>query len=151
LGINILAAMNSDILTYIPQRAPFIMIGEVVSADEHHTQTTLDIMADNLFVNNGFFTEPGLIENIAQTAGAGTGYMAKKNGRPTPMGYIAALQNINILELPRVNETITTDIIFQQVIRNFHQVTGKVTVGGKEIANCEIKIFVNPDQPNALQ
>lgn len=136
--------MNQNILSYIPQRPPFIMISEVVSADEEHTLTTLDIKEDNLFAVNGFFTEPGLIENIAQTAGAGTGYMAIKNGLPTPMGYIAALKNINILELPAVNETISTHITFEQAMRNFHQVKGTVTAGGREIANCEIKIFVSP-------
>ena len=141
--------MNSDILSYIPQRTPFIMISEVLSADEQHTTTSLLIEPNNIFVTNGCFTEPGIIENIAQTAGAGTGYMAIKNGKPTPIGYIASIQNINILELPRENEEIKTHISFLPSARNFHPVKGTVTVDGREIANCEMKIFVNPEQPNA--
>jgi len=139
--------MNAEILDYIPQRPPFIMIGDVVSADEKATLTTLTITGDNLFVADGFFTEPGLIENMAQTAGAGTGYRAKKEGKPQPKGYIAALKNVNILALPKVNETIKTETIFVQTLLNFHLVKGRVIVNDTEIANCEFKIFVYTDQP----
>lgn len=138
--------MSEEILSYIPQRAPFVMIGNVISADAQHTRTTLHLTDENIFVQGGQFTEPGLIENIAQTAGAGTGYMAIASGKPTPMGYIAALKNIVIEELPLVNETITTDIVFESVMRNFHQVKGTVTVNDRIIARCEMKIFVSTDK-----
>lgn len=141
--------MNQDILNYIPQRAPFIMIGDVVRADETATHTTFKITADNLFVVNGQFTEPGLIENMAQTAGAGTGYLAKHDGKPQPKGYIAALKSVNIFSLPQVNDTIRTETTFMQNVLNFHQVSGRVMLGDKEIANCEFKIFVYNDQPVA--
>lgn len=137
--------MNTESLNYIPQREPFFMIGDVTYAEGNITRTTLDITADNLFVVNGHFTEPGLIENMAQTAGAGTGYRALKDGKPKPMGYIAALKNVNILSLPKVNDRITTEAVFIQNLLNFHLVKGKVMVGDEEVANCEFKIFVTPE------
>ena len=138
--------MNTEIYSYIPQRPPFIMISEVVSSDDRHTRTTFTIPGDNLFVVNGYFTESGLIENMAQTAASNTGYKAYKEGKPAPVGYIAALKNINIIELPKANETITTEIIFEQVLLNFHIVKAKVMIGDKEIANSEFKIFLSPEQ-----
>lgn len=131
---------------YIPQRPPFVMLGEVLHADEKYTKTIFAISADNVLVDNGFFTEGGLIENMAQTAGAGTGYRAIHEGKPIPMGYIAALKNVHIMALPKVNDTITTEVTFEQTLMNFHLVKGKVMVGLKEIANCEFKIFVEPDK-----
>ena len=125
------------------------MIDEVVLANESQTITTLTIAPDNILTDNGLFTEGGLIENMAQTAGAGTGYMAIHAGKPMPMGYIAALKNVNIITRPRVNDTIRTEVTFGQTVMNFHQVRGRVLSGEKEIANCEFKIFVNPDQPSA--
>ena len=136
-------------MQYIPQRPPFVMIGEVISADEKHTLTSFSITADNIMVENGFFTEGGLVENMAQTAGAGTGYMAIKNGKPMPMGYIAALKNVVITALPKINDTIQTEVTFGQIVMNFHQVNGRVLLAENEIASCEFKIFVNPDQPAA--
>ena len=136
-------------MKYIPQRPPFVMIDDIVSADEKHTITTFTILPDNIMVENGFFTEGGLVENMAQTAGAGTGYIAMNAGKPTPIGYIAALKNVNIVSLPQVNDTVRTEILFGQTVMNFHQVKGRVLSGENEIATCEFKIFVNPDQPNA--
>ena len=136
-------------MQYIPQRPPFVIIGDVISADEKHTVTTLTISPDNIMTENGFFTEGGLVENMAQTAGAGTGYMAIKNGKPMPMGYIAALKNVAIKALPKINDTIETEVTFGQIVMNFHQVNGRVLLAGNEIASCEFKIFVNPDQPAA--
>jgi 3-hydroxyacyl-[acyl-carrier-protein] dehydratase len=122
------------------------MIGEVVIADGTITQTILTIPNDNIFVTNGYFTEPGLIENMAQTAGAGTGYKSKKEGKPMPGGYIAALKNVHIATLPKAGDTIITETVFLQTLLGFHLVKGKITCGDKEIANCEFKIFVHTDQ-----
>ena len=61
--------MNPRALEYIPQRDPFFMIDDVVFAEGNITRTTLAIKDDNLFVSGGLFSEPGLIENMAQTAG----------------------------------------------------------------------------------
>ena len=125
------------------------MIDEIISVDAQHTITTFTIAPGNIMVENGFFTEGGLVENMAQTAGAGTGYIAMEGGKPTPMGYIAALKNLTVTALPKVNDTIRTEIHFGQTVMNFHQVKGRVLCGENEIASCEFKIFVNPEQPNA--
>ena len=140
--------MNKEALSYIPQRDPFFMIDDVIYAEGPITRTTLAILPGNLFAIDGRFTEPGLIENMAQTAGAGTGYRALKDNKPRPMGYIAALKHINILSLPYVNDIITTEAVFLQNLLNFHLVRARVTVGDKEIANCEFKIYVTPDNNN---
>jgi len=141
--------MNTAALSYIPQRAPFFMIDDVIYAEGAITRTTFVIEPDNIFVDQEHFTEPGLIENMAQTAGAGTGYRALHEQKPRPMGYIAALKNVHIYELPAVHDTITTEAVFLQAMLNFHLVRGKVMVGDKEIAHCEFKIFVTPDSKGA--
>ena len=138
--------MSDKIFAYIPQRPPFVMTGEMVYTDGKITKTIFTIPADNLFVSNGYFSESGLVENMAQTAAACTGYKANTEGKPAPVGYIAALRNVTISELPKVNDTITTEISFEQALMNFHLVKGKVMIGDKEIASSEFKIFVNPDQ-----
>ena len=125
------------------------MIGEVLHADEQSTRTSFTIGPGNVMTDNGFFTAGGLIENMAQTAGAGTGYHAIHAGKPMPMGYIAAVKNVVITALPRINDTIQTEVTFEHVLLNFHVVKGRVSAGDKEIASCEFKIFVNPDQPVA--
>jgi 3-hydroxyacyl-[acyl-carrier-protein] dehydratase len=141
--------MNDNILTYIPQRPPFIMIDELADVTEKSARTTFTIQDDNIFVTDGYFSESGMIENMAQTAGASTGYKSHIAGKPTPIGFFAALKNVNIISLPKAGDTITTEIVFQQTLLNFHLVTGRVLLDGNEIANGEFKIFESPETPPA--
>ncbi|MBN9484180.1 MAG: hypothetical protein BGO70_11835 [Bacteroidetes bacterium 43-93] len=131
-----------DITNFIPQRAPFVMIDDIVSADEKLSVTTLNIRNGHLFVKEGYFTEPGLVENMAQTAAAGTGYYAQLAGKTAPVGFIGALKNLNIIELPKVGDTIKTEVNFLNQVLNVHIVQGRVYLNNKEIANCELKIFL---------
>lgn len=131
-----------DITNFIPQRAPFVMIDDIVSADEKLSVTTLNIRNGHLFVKEGYFTEPGLVENMAQTAAACTGYYAQLAGKPAPVGFIGALKNLNIIELPKVGDTIKTEVNFLNQVLNVHIVQGRVYLNNKEIANCELKIFL---------
>ena len=71
-------ASRNDITQYIPQRAPIVMVHALVEADDEHAVTQLAIEPDNIFVSNEFFAEPGLVENIAQTAAMHVGYQCSK-------------------------------------------------------------------------
>jgi 3-hydroxyacyl-[acyl-carrier-protein] dehydratase len=136
--------MEQDITQYIPQRSPFVMIDKIVQADASVSKTEFTIREGHMFVQDGFFTEPGIVENIAQTAGAGTGYRKQQEGKPVPLGYIGALKNLNIMDLPKIGDTIITEISFINKIMNVHIVQGRVYNHGNEIANCELKIFEEP-------
>ena len=141
--------MQTDVLQFIPQRPPFVMIDNIISADEMTSVTSFTIREGHLFVEDGVFTESGLVENMAQTAAAGTGYKAQQENKPAPIGFIGALKGLQIEALPRVGETITTKIIFITQVMNAHIVQGTVMVGEKEIASCEFKIFLQSEISNA--
>ena len=126
----------SQTLDYIPQRPPFVMIDEVVSADETVSTTTFTVREGHLFVEEGVFQEAGLVENMAQTAAAGTGLKAAQKGEAAPVGFIGALKNLKINELPQVGSTLTTEIKFLHQVLNAHIVQGTVKVQDREIATC---------------
>lgn len=132
----------SEAKQYIPQAEPFVMIDEVLQADDTLSQTRFTIREGHLFVKNGQFTEAGLVENMAQTAAAGSGYKTKQSGQRPVVGYIGALKNLIINELPKTGDTITTEIRFIHQVMNAQIVQGKVTKDGREIASCELKIFL---------
>jgi len=134
--------MTPDITTYIPQRHPFVMVDTVLRADEHIAETNFTIKSDNIFVQNGFFTEPGLVENMAQTGAAGVGYRASLLGIPPSVGYIGALKNLSIIRLPKINDTLRSEITWEHRIMQAHVVAGKIFVNDQLIASCEMKIFV---------
>jgi predicted hotdog family 3-hydroxylacyl-ACP dehydratase len=132
----------SNILNYIPQRPPFVMIDEVLAATDTESKTTFTIPENHLLVEDGYFTASGLVENMAQTAAAGTGYQAHQQGNAAPVGFIGALKNLNVLKLPSVNSTIVTTVQMGMQVMNAQIVQARVEENGIEIANCELKIFI---------
>jgi predicted hotdog family 3-hydroxylacyl-ACP dehydratase len=135
-------ATRDDIEQYIPQRNPIIMIHELVEASDEHAVTRLHIDAGNVFVKNDFFQEPGMVENIAQTAAIQVGFIFKQKGIAVPIGYIAGIKDLRINSLPPVNSTITTSIKLLNQVLDVTLVEGTTKLGNEVICKCEMRIFV---------
>ena len=130
-----------DILELIPQRPPMAMIDSLVHADEKSARGKLFIRESNLFCENGVFCEPGLTEFIAQTAAAYTGYKNKTMNQVVSEGYIGAIKNLVIHELPRINTAIESEIVIENEIVGYTIVTGRVFQDNRLLAECEMRIL----------
>jgi len=138
-----MADSTINILSYIPQRAPFVMVDEIIHSGETKTSSKFLINAGNIFVEAGFFKEPGLVENIAQTAAARAGYMAKLENKPVLVGYIGAIKNLEIFFFPAAGDELITEITIENQIFDVTLITGKIVCNDKVAAQCEMKIFIN--------
>ncbi|MDE1192014.1 MAG: 3-hydroxyacyl-ACP dehydratase [Arachidicoccus sp.] len=136
--------MNSseNILSLIPQRPPFVMIDELLYADEMLVSTAFQIKAENILVENGKFSESGIVENIAQTAAAHAGSFSKSKNENVALGYIVAIKNLQIFSLPNINDKLLTEVKIVNQIFDVTIIEGKVFCDNKLIAQCEMKIFV---------
>jgi predicted hotdog family 3-hydroxylacyl-ACP dehydratase len=134
-------ANRDDIKKYIPQRDPIVMVHELVEADDDHAVTNLMIESDNVFVSNEYFKEPGLVENIAQTAAMHVGYQCALKNIPIPIGYIAAVKDLKIFSLPRQNTRIATSVKITNKVLDVTVVEGKVEQDGNLLCSCEMRIF----------
>jgi predicted hotdog family 3-hydroxylacyl-ACP dehydratase len=129
-------------MQYIPQAAPFEMIDELIATTESATQTSFTVREGHLFVADGVFTEPGLIENMAQTAAAGTGFFAAEQGKAAPVGFIGAIKNFEVYQLPKTGETIISETKMVTQVLNAHVVQATVRLHDNVIASAEFKIFL---------
>jgi len=134
--------LKENIESLIPQRKPFVMIDELSYSDGNLTRTRLQVRADNIFVENGLLTEPALLENIAQTAAARAGYEANKENAPVRIGYIGAVKNFEVFDLPAVNDMIETEIIIGNQVFDVSVIKGTIRCNNRVIATCEMKIFI---------
>ena len=134
-------ATRDDITKYIPQRHPIVMVHALVEADDSHAVTELGIEPDNIFVSNEFFAEPGLVENIAQTAAMHVGYQCSLKNIPIPIGYIAAVKDLKIQALPKQNTRITTSVRVTNKVLDVTVVEGRVEQEGNLLCSCEMRIF----------
>ena len=131
-----------NILTYIPQRQPFVMVDELLHRDETSTLTAFKVRDDNFLVTNGEFTEAGLMENIAQTAAARAGYLAVKQNEQVKPGYIGSVRNFEVLELPKINDNIFTEVKTIDQVFDVTIISGTVKCNGVLMAKCEMNIFI---------
>ena len=133
----------NDINTLIPQKPPFVMVDKLLSFSETTTTTGFSIKADNIFLENGEFKEPGLVENIAQTAAARAGYVSKTQNKPVLVGYIGAVNNLQVFLLPKTGDELITEIIIENQIFDVTLISGKITCNEQVVAQCNMKIFIN--------
>jgi len=127
----------------IPQKKPFIVIDRMLFFDTVTTITGLKIVKNSIFVEDGFLTETGIMENIAQTCAARMGYINKhlQSGK-VKIGFIGSIKNLVIEELPRVGDELKTTIEVFSEIFAITLVNAKVEVEGNLIASCEMKIAI---------
>ena len=98
---------------------------------------------------DGILHEPGIIENIAQTAAAKAGYEVKKQGAEPLVGFIGAIKDLVIYKLPEVGELLETTVTLKMDIMGITLVDGESSCKGEKVAACEMKIFIQkPEQTN---
>ena len=131
-----------DILELIPQRAPFVMITKLMDVMEQSATSSFRILEDNLFVKDGKFQESGLIENIAQTAAAMSGYKAKVSGRDAEIGFLGGIKNLQVYYLPSVNTNLFTEVLLENQVMNVNLIKGLIRQEDKLVAECEMKVFL---------
>ncbi len=134
--------IDFDIQDLIPHRPPIVMIDRLVSAGNNAATGELAIRETNLFCQNGIFRETGMIEFIAQTAAALTGYRKRINHLAVSEGYIGAVKNLVIHELPPVGAVLRSEIIIENEIVGYTIITGRVYFEKKLLAECEMRILV---------
>lgn len=132
-----------DIHTLLPQQEPFVMVSRLISYSSDAAATETDVVASNILVEDGRFTPAGLLENIAQTCAARTGfyyiYILKID---VTVGVIGAVRNYTIHELPPVGAVIQTRMKIIQEVFGMTLAEAEVVCGDKVYATAEIKLSV---------
>lgn len=97
---------------YLPHREPMLMVDKIIEMNSEYVETIFKIREDNIFVQNGFFVEAGLIENAAQTCSSivAKGFYVDENNcdkeEVKVVGFISALKSLKIHALALVGDTI---------------------------------------------
>lgn len=130
-----------DIHTLLPQQEPFVMVGTLTYFERTRIKTELRIPEDNIFVNDGYFSAAGIIENMAQTCAARLGYINKYILlKGIQLGFIGALRDMEVVSLPKVGETIVTEVVIREEVFGMLLADATVMCGNRLIAKTEMKI-----------
>jgi|SRR5690554_4446052 len=131
-----------DIIELLPQRPPMVMVDKILSCENNRITTQLTLKEENIFSFKGSFQESGLIENIAQTAAALSGYQAKKNNEKVKLGFIGSVKNLEISSLPAVGSMIETSVEVIGQVMNVDMIKGEIRQNNQILAQCEMRIFL---------
>lgn len=133
---------TEDILNYIPQRAPIVLVSRIYRSDESSIVTGFDISPDHIFTQHGKLTESGIIENMAQSAASRAGYEAVKNNTKPAVGFIGNIKDLVIHHLPSMGNELLTEVITKTQVMNVSIIEAKSYCQGQLVATCEMKIFL---------
>ncbi len=126
----------------LPHREPMIMVDTLEYFSIKRGICRLSISENNIFVSNGFFSETGILEHMAQTAALHIGYKQSLNNIEAKEGFIGAIKSSEIISLPKLNDTLSTEIEVVYEITNMTMVKIKTSVGGKVIAMSEMNTIL---------
>lgn len=123
----------------IPQKAPFIMVDELVAYSVDNLMANFTVVKDNIFTQNNLFVESGIIENMAQSVALHTGYQFFLLNKPAPTGYIGAIKKIEIKRLPKLKEILNTSVVILHEFMGVTLVDIEVNIEGEQIAKGQMK------------
>ena len=137
------AALRSvDIHEVLPQQEPFVMISRIVQLDAVRTTCETDIRPD-IFVEDGYFSASGLIENIAQTCAARIGYINKYIlKKSVQIGVVGAIRKMEVFNLPKAGQQISTIVEVKEEVFGMTLASAQVLQGDQLLASTEMKIAV---------
>ena len=142
---------RQDVLKYIPQRNPIVVVHGLTDHSENQSTSIFNVEEGHLFVRDGKLLPSGLMENIAQTAALRSGYhfakLAEADGemKEPPIGFIGALKNFVVNDLPSVGSVLYTTVKMTHEVMGMQVVEGAVMCGKNVIASCEMKIFLSQE------
>lgn len=131
---------GEEILKYIPQRAPIVMVDKFFGIKEDVSCSGLTITENNIFCQNGYLEESGLIEHVAQSAALRIGYHFLSQDKPVPLGFIGAINKFSLNRQPKIGEELKTFIKIEQEVFNITLLGAVVKIGDEKIAECQMKV-----------
>lgn len=129
--------MISGVETYIPQRPPFVFIDEVVSVNNERAVSAFTIREGCPLVTNGHLSLAGLMENAAQTCAVRAGFCGGNK-----IGFIGAVKTMQASRLPKIGETLTTEVMLVQEVMNISLIECTTKVAEEMIATTTLKLAI---------
>lgn len=135
--------ITQDITQFLPQRPPFILVDKLRLCTQDETNSSFLVPEAHIMVKDNKLNAGGLVENMAQTAAAGTGYLSLLNNEEVKRGYIGAIKNLNIYKLPEIGTMLFTRTISINKVLNVNIIKSDIhDKDGFKYAECEMKIFL---------
>ena len=113
-----------------------------MSASGREAISEFTVPPEGLFVDDGYFVEEGLIEALAQSAGAMEAFEEATQQRRSARGMLVGIKTLRILERPRSGDRITFRVQLERRLGPFTLVRARATRGATPIAEGQFKFYI---------
>ena len=138
-----MALVNREHITeYIPQRDPICLVHTIYECNSEEIKTGFFIESNHLLVSENKLMEAGITENMAQSAAAHAGFLARLNNEAPKVGFIGNIKDLKIVQLPVVGSEVITQIKIKAHVMNVTLIEASSNCNGQPVASCEMKIFL---------
>lgn len=123
--------VQRNILSYIPQRPPFVFIDTVEELSENRACTRYTIPETCPLLSEKILPLSGLLENVAQTCSVIAG---------NRVAYLGAVKQMKVTRFPKVGETLCTEAVVKQQMLNISLIECTARIQDEIIATAMLKI-----------
>lgn len=123
--------VQRNILSYIPQRPPFVFIDTVEELSENRACTRYTIPETCPLLLEDILPLSGLMENAAQTCSVIAG---------NKIAYLGAVKQMKVTRFPKVGETLCTEAVVKQQMLNISLIECTARIQDEIIATATLKI-----------
>lgn len=145
INFDIPLLKKEELYDVIPQRPPIVMVDAFYGIEDGVSYTGFTVEESCIFSSDGVLDESGIIEHMAQSAAARVGYLYKNRNEASPIGFIGSVDDVMIEDLPKVGETLRTQLRIEQEVLNITLISAEVETGGRKIASGKMKIFLKKE------
>jgi len=130
----------------IPQKKPFVMVSALYEVNQEMVLTGFKVKEGNILNQDNYFSEAGLLENMAQSIALQKGYLDYlANETIIEIGFIGAIKTAHIYRIPKVGEEIYTKVHLIQEFMGIKLSKAEVVDANRNIiASAEIKTAIAP-------
>ena len=131
-----------DIEQIVPHRSPMVMIDSYTRIDQDTARSEKQFSPDSYGVSEGFVLESILIESLAQTVAAHSGYQSMGDVADEPgMGMLTSVDLFEVYEKVRDSALIEVRLEKTDEVGPFKIITGEVRVENRLMAKGRIKVY----------
>jgi hypothetical protein len=131
---------QQEVLNYIPQREPIVMVNALVSASKKGIETEVVVCSDNMFViDKKWVSAYGVLEHIAQSYALAHSYINKDSG----IGLIGRVKNLKVEMNAEILKPIKSTITILHDMGSTVLIKANAEQENKNILSCEMYLHFN--------
>ncbi len=129
------------------QQPPFRFVDHLESYSEAVTEVSFTVREGLMLLEGDCLSAAGVMEHMAQACAARVGYVTVYIlHKPVNIGYIGQVRNFIFSRLPRVGETLRTQVRLKSEIFGISLSEIEVCCGWERIASASLKTALSDDK-----